>query len=1427
MKTSISRLGIVLIAIFSLVLPTGAARVTSEQAMRAARNWLRRGYGFERRMGADIESVRSFAGTNGAAFHIAAVKGGGFVVLGSDTEDSPVVAVSAQGRGEPDERSPLWALLRQDMAARILAKAEKHRALHAAAGMRAAAGSSPEGRWAKLLEPEEEDGQSSAHRRLLSESDGRTTIADVRVDALLQSAWSQTDYRNYGYRTDDDICYNYYTPYHWPCGCVATAGAQVMRYHSYPTAAVGAGTYVCRTAGTSGSLTMYGGKYNWAAMTLVPANGCSATSREAIGRLTYDVGVSVGMSYRSGGSSSAGYMLSKRFVDRFQYANAASVVFQDGFFRGGDCSYTLARFKSAVIPNFDAGLPVVLGISGSGGHAVVGDGYGYSDGDFFVHINLGWANLDNGNAWYMPPNIERYTSIDSIVYNVYPTGASGASIVSGRILSAEGLPVEDASVKTFADGAAVSVAASGAKGTYALKVSPGTYWVVAEKDGQSASNRVTVSACVSPHLTEDGSYYDDICPQVGNVCDSDLTLDVAGTPEPPPPPPPENLTWHTTKAEAFAAAQASGKRILLVYGRDTCGNTTATRNSTCEDATVKAKLLADYVLWYSNCDTQSSESGKYLMNFNGYLPGVTVIDPELDKGIVGTSGYLGVSGMLELLAAAENWVPPEPPENDKFADAAELTGASGSVTATNEAATNEDGEPLVLRWSSATTTVWWKWTAPEAGSATFDTVGSAFDTVMGIYSGSALRSLTTIAQDDDGGGGRVSKCTFDCTAGTTYYVCIGGYSASFGNISLQWSLTAADPQLPADGTYTQTVDGVEWVYTIEDGVAILGYNIGRTPGAAALRTDTTGCVTVPASFEGCPLQVIGPTAFEGCAGITEIVIPESVRRIDWYAFNGCKSLLRIVLPPNLDSIGSGVFHYCERLQGIEIPSSVTQISSLAFGACTNFQDFVVQAGNEDYVTRDGILFASDEETLVAFPGGRQDVVFPQGVVKLGDYSFYGGAARRVCIPESVRELGTTVFMNSQIEEIDFGAALREIPESTCDGCRSLVNVTLWDGLVEIGEWAFDCCSSLGEIAIPASVDKIGQAAFRYCSALSRVDFAGAPPADVAEDAFVNVSIGCIGTYRAEHAAAWSRAVDGNGMWKGLKMECAGDPPAPEEQPVVYEDLDQAKAAAMREGKLVFLLSGADWCPYTTQLKQYIDDAGSVFADNYVYLWHDQDEDAFGIAATSSIPEFWIFRPSDLSLTTKASWDTVALFVCEGCPTQYDYFLQILELYAEARPSLESSPLSVAGMGWHEVSFPVLPEGGDPADVFAPVADKIGFVTYGSKNWSPTTGGTLTALEVGKGYWVQTTAENVAWTVTGQGNPDVEIALKAGWNLIGYPLLEEGEVEAVLATALATGKIVYIYSGSRVYPGPLTTLAPGKGYWVYANAAVTIRFDFNE
>ena len=163
-----------------------------------------------------------------------------------------------------------------------------------------------------------------------------------------------------------------------------------------------------------------------------------------------------------------------------------------------------------------------------------------------------------------------------------------------------------------------------------------------------------------------------------------------------------------------------------------------------------------------------------------------------------------------------------------------------------------------------------------------------------------------------------------------------------------------------------------------------------------------------------------------------------------------------------------------------------------------------------------------------------------------------------------------------------------------------------------------------------------------------------------------------------------------------------------------------------------------------------------------------------------------------------------------------------------QPSSDTASLSLglSGAQWHKVSFNVLPDDPSPASVFGPVASKIESVVKGSdtKFWMPGIGGSLASVEIGAAYWVQTTDPNVAWTVTGTPHPETTIRLNKGWTMIGYALAQEGAVASVLKTALATGKIEDIVDETLFYPGSLTTMKPGRAYWVNATEAMTIRYD---
>jgi subtilisin family serine protease len=128
--------------------------------------------------------------------------------------------------------------------------------------------------------------------------------------------------------------------------------------------------------------------------------------------------------------------------------------------------------------------------------------------------------------------------------------------------------------------------------------------------------------------------------------------------------------------------------------------------------------------------------------------------------------------------------------NDFFSSARVLSGTSGSTTDTNTSATREVGEPTTV--NATASTKWYSYTPATSGYLTINTNGSSFDTVLGVFTGSSVSSLTTRASDDDSGELSSSLVSLSVSPGTTYFVQVGAYSSgSTGSITLNWSLGAA------------------------------------------------------------------------------------------------------------------------------------------------------------------------------------------------------------------------------------------------------------------------------------------------------------------------------------------------------------------------------------------------------------------------------------------------------------------------------------------------------------------------------------------------------------------------------------------------------------------------------------------------------------
>ena len=121
--------------------------------------------------------------------------------------------------------------------------------------------------------------------------------------------------------------------------------------------------------------------------------------------------------------------------------------------------------------------------------------------------------------------------------------------------------------------------------------------------------------------------------------------------------------------------------------------------------------------------------------------------------------------------------------NDQFANRFQIPAAGGTVTGSNASATKESGEPNHGNVSGGKS-VWWTWTAPSSGLVSVSLDGSSFDTTLGIYQGTAVNSLTSVAQDDESGAGSSSRVIFNATAGVAYQIAVDGYFGASGNIKL-------------------------------------------------------------------------------------------------------------------------------------------------------------------------------------------------------------------------------------------------------------------------------------------------------------------------------------------------------------------------------------------------------------------------------------------------------------------------------------------------------------------------------------------------------------------------------------------------------------------------------------------------------------------
>lgn len=188
--------------------------------------------------------------------------------------------------------------------------------------------------------------------------------------------------------------------YRCPTGCVATAMAQIMRYHRWPERGRGSHSYEWKGQTLSAN---FNHEYKWDLMLPRYKQNYTKEQAAAVAELMRDCGYSIEMSYAPGGSGAAAYR--DALVEYFDYDKSIAYMCLD--------DTSLDHYKEIIYNELAEGRPVgASGGSSIGGHEFIFDGY---DSDGLVHVNYGWGGADNG--YYSVTNTG-FDSSPSITYGI-------------------------------------------------------------------------------------------------------------------------------------------------------------------------------------------------------------------------------------------------------------------------------------------------------------------------------------------------------------------------------------------------------------------------------------------------------------------------------------------------------------------------------------------------------------------------------------------------------------------------------------------------------------------------------------------------------------------------------------------------------------------------------------------------------------------------------------------------------------------------------------------------------------------------------------------------------------------------------------------------------------------------------------------------
>ena len=239
------------------------------------------------------------------------------------------------------------------------------------------------------------------------------------------------------------------------------------------------------------------------------------------------------------------------------------------------------------------------------------------------------------------------------------------------------------------------------------------------------------------------------------------------------------------------------------------------------------------------------------------------------------------------------------------------------------------------------------------------------------------------------------------------------------------------------------------------------------------------------------VTTIGECAFENCTALHSVSFPATLQTLGDSAFAGSGLNGELVLPDGIDAISWYAFADTA-ISSVSIPTSVTNVGKGAFSGCNALADVYYDGAQALW---NQITIEENNEPLLAATlhlGNSNGTVFDDGTNQVywslssdGVLTIYGSGGTGDAFASA--EAQPWHVSADAIHTLRVTGTVSSIPKYCCAGLKNLTTVEMCDSVRLIGEHAFNGCSSMTDLQLSANLSTINSYAFRDCWSLHELE----------------------------------------------------------------------------------------------------------------------------------------------------------------------------------------------------------------------------------------------------------------------------------------------------------------------------------------------------